>query len=244
MSTLADFQSAFVEALHDEASTFVPANQRPFAVYRNTVMRACIDALEANFPSVLCLVGRDWFRAAAAIHATRSPPSDVRLACYGEGFPGFLESFEPAAGLPYLGDVARLDRLWNESLDAADAEPLDVEHLVGRAPSALEVMRLRVHPATRWQVSPFPVLSIWRPSREGVAVDGALAWRSECAIVVRVAGDVSVLPASPAELTLLEACRRGASLGEAATAVSRAHPDVPIELTLSGLLQSGAFAHS
>lgn len=244
MSALADFQAAFVEALHDEASTFVPAHQRPFAVYRNTVMRACIDALEANFPSVLCLVGRDWFRAAAAIHATRSPPRDARLACYGEGFPGFLESFEPAAGLPYLADVARLDRLWNESLDAADAESFDVDRLVGQAPSALEVMRLRVHPATRWFASPFPVLSIWRPSREGVAVDGALAWRPECAIVVRVAGEVSMLPATPAELTLLEACRRRATLGEAAAAVARAHPDASIEFTFSGLLRSGAFAHS
>ncbi len=28
---------------------FAPANQRSFAVYRNTVMRACLDALEANF---------------------------------------------------------------------------------------------------------------------------------------------------------------------------------------------------
>ncbi|MDQ0010980.1 hypothetical protein J2T07_003186 [Luteibacter jiangsuensis] len=244
MSRLADFQAAFVEALHDDASTFLPAHQRSFAVYRHTVMRACLDALEANFPSVLCLVGRDWFRAAAAIHATRSPPRDVRLACYGEGFPGFLESFEPAAEWPYLADVARLDRLWNESLDAADAEPCDVDHLVGLAPSVLGAMRLRVHPATRWLASPFPVLSIWQPSRDGVGVDGALAWRSECAIAVRVAGEVSVLPASPAELTLLDACRRGATLGEAAAAVASAHPDASIEFTFSGLLRSGAFAHS
>jgi hypothetical protein len=244
MSTLADFQSAFAEALRDEASTFVPASQPPFAVYRNTVMRACLDALETNFPAVLCLVGRDWFRAAAAIHVTRSPPRDVRLARYGDGFPGFLESFEPAAALPYLADVARLDRLWNESLDAADAEPLDVDHLVGLAPSAWEAVHLRVHPATRWLASPFPVLSIWQPSRSGVAVDSALAWRPECTIVVRVADEVSVLPASPAELTLLEACRRGATLGEAAAVVAGTHPDASIELTFSGLLRSGAFAPS
>jgi hypothetical protein len=243
MNALADFHDAFVAALHDEVSSFAPAGHAAFAVYRNTVMRACLDALEANFPAVLCLVGRDWFRAAAAIHARESLPKDPRLARYGDDFPAFLEAFEPAAGLPYLADVARLDRLYNESLDAADAEPLDTDRLVGVAPSVLAATRLHIHPATRWLASPFPALSIWRPSRNGIAVGGELAWQPECSIAVRVAGEVSMLPASRAELTMLEACGRGATMGEAAATVATAHPDASIELTVSGLLRSGAFAH-
>ncbi|WP_448096195.1 HvfC/BufC family peptide modification chaperone [Luteibacter yeojuensis] len=242
MNALADFHDAFAAALRGEASSFAPASQAAFAVYRNTVMRACLDALEANFPAVLCLVGRDWFRAAAAIHTMASPPKDARLARYGDDFPAFLEAFEPAAALPYLADVARLDRLYNESLDSADAEPLDMDHLLGVTPSALAATRLPIHPATRWLASSFPALSIWRPSRDCVTVCGELAWRPECTIVVRVANEVSVLPASLAELTLLEACHRGATMGEAVAAVATAHPDVSIELTVSGLLRSGAFA--
>ena len=38
--------------------------------------------------------------------------------------PGFLESFEPARGLPYLGDVARLEWLRHAAYHAADQAPL------------------------------------------------------------------------------------------------------------------------
>jgi hypothetical protein len=44
-----------------------------FKVYRNTVLKGCVDALAANFPTVLRLVGEDWFRAAALIHVCAEP---------------------------------------------------------------------------------------------------------------------------------------------------------------------------
>lgn len=244
MSRLAAFQRDFAGALFDDASTFVPAGHPAFAVYRNTVMRACLDALEANFPSVACLVGRDWFRAAAAIHVAAEPPRDARLAMYGASFPDFLAGFEAASGLPYLPDVARLDRLWSESLHAADATPLGTQHLAALAPQALAGMRLRIHPATRWFVSALPARTIWQASRSGKPVRADLAWDSECAVVVRVAHDVRVLAAGPVDIALLDACDAGATLGDATLAVAEAHPDARIDLILSGLLQSGAFATS
>ena len=39
--------------------------QPGFAVYRNTVLKGCIDALQASYPTVCALVGEEWFRAAA-----------------------------------------------------------------------------------------------------------------------------------------------------------------------------------
>ena len=78
MSTpLAQFQDAFAEALFAPQDIADPvmrqlAAQPAFAVYRNTVMKGCIDALEANFPVVARLVGSEWFRAAAALHVAQS----------------------------------------------------------------------------------------------------------------------------------------------------------------------------
>ncbi|NID16088.1 DNA-binding domain-containing protein [Luteibacter yeojuensis] len=244
MSGLASFQRDFAGALFDETSLFGPAGRPAFAIYRNTVMRACLDALEANFPAVACLVGRDWFRAAAAVHVADEPPRDARLATYGEAFPAFLAGFEPAAALPYLADVARLDRLWSESLHAADATALGTRHLASLAPQALAGMRPRLHPATRGFASALPARTIWQASRQGEPVDDALAWDPEYAVVVRVGHDVRVLPAGAADIALLEACEAGATLGEATLAVAEAHPDARIDLILSGLLQSGAFATS
>ncbi|MBW8719456.1 MAG: putative DNA-binding domain-containing protein, partial [Variovorax paradoxus] len=78
------FQQAFAQALFAPPEAAPPAvrvlaMQPAFAVYRNTVMKACIDALQANFPTVAQLVGEEWFRAAAALYVAADPPSDGRL---------------------------------------------------------------------------------------------------------------------------------------------------------------------
>ncbi len=93
---LADFQDAFAAALlATGASTVDPAVQalvaQPgFAVYRNTVLAGCIDALQANYPTIASLVGEESFRAAAAVHARAHLPTQPSLLLYGERFPAFL----------------------------------------------------------------------------------------------------------------------------------------------------------
>lgn len=242
MNAFAAFQHDFAAALFAERPSFAPASHPAFAVYRNTVMRACLDALEANFPAVACLVGRDWFRSAAAIHVASSPPRDARMAMYGESFADFLASFEPAKSLPYLADVARLDRLYVESLHAEDAPTLRADRLAALGPAALAQTCLRPHPATRWFSSALPARTIWEASHRGEAVRADLSWQPEQALVLRTPQGVRVLPAGALEIDLLEACAAGATLGDATLAAATAHPDARIDLTLSGLLRSGAFA--
>jgi len=77
-------------------------------------------ALVANYPAVARLVGDVWFRAATAAFVRQGPPQHPMLVDYGAAFPDFLRTFEPAAELPYLPDVALLDRYWTEAYIAAD----------------------------------------------------------------------------------------------------------------------------
>lgn len=244
MNTLSQFQDRFARALHTEGSDFPPSLSPAFAIYRNTAMRGCIDALEAGFPSVACLVGREWFRAASAVYIERYPPRDTRLLLYGDGFADFLDTFAPTSSLPYLADVARLDRAWTEAHVAADAEPLTTMDLASVPEATLATLALRVHPATRWHRSAMPSLSIWGASRQGMVVSGDLVWRAECALIVRVEGHVIVEPVEAAACTFLDACREGLPFGEALVFTADAHPQVRLDLLLSGLLQSGAFARS
>jgi hypothetical protein len=93
---LARFQDRLVRTLLNPELPAPPA----FAVYRNTVMKGCIDALQANYPAVARLVGEEWFRAAAAVYARANPPRVPMLAEYGEGFasfPGVVSSVSRAA---------------------------------------------------------------------------------------------------------------------------------------------------
>jgi hypothetical protein len=242
MNALARFQDDFADALYDDARDFPLANHGAFAIYRNTAMRACLDALEANYPAVVCLVGRDWFRAAAAIHVAQSPPRDARLFTYGEDFADFIAAFPPASELPYLADVARLDRSWVESLVAADAGIVSAANVAGLGPDDLGALRLRVHPATRTFASTSPAVTIWQASRAGLAVGADLVWRAECAIVTRVDHEVAVTPLDASALRLVEAIAAGASLADAALSTIAVHPHARIDLLLASLLRAGAFA--
>lgn len=246
--TAAEFQSAFARALFARPGGGGPL-ERPtaqpgFAVYRNTVMKGCVDALEANFPTVARLVGREWFRAAAAIHAAAEPPRDPRLLFYGEAFAAFLEGFEPARELPYLPGVARLDRCWIEAHAAAGAGA-DLAWLARLPPEALGAVRVAPHPAARWHWCPDqPVFTIWRRNRAGADEGGEIAWHGEGALLTRPAGSVAWREAGAADCAFLDACVGGSPLAQAAAAALQVQAETDLAQLLAGLLRAGALVAS
>ena len=84
---LSDFQDGLASALMPPPGASAPPPawldallaQPGFAVYRNTVAKGCIDALQANYPAVHALVGTDWLRATAHAFVHQHPPADGRL---------------------------------------------------------------------------------------------------------------------------------------------------------------------
>jgi hypothetical protein len=239
-STLAAFQDGFARALLDPEAEMPAA----FAVYRNTVMKGCIDALRANYPAVARLVGEEWFRAAAALFVRAQPPRAPMLALYGEGFEGFLASFAPAAELPYLPAVARLDRFWSESHLARDEAALGTEALARMDLEQLGRQRLRPHAAARWSWFALPACSIWSRQRAESDEADEIDWRAEGALVTRPDGAVRWEPLSQGGCALLDACARGLPLGAAAEAALAADSATDLSQLIARLLAAGAFADS
>jgi len=155
---LLDDGHAMVAALLDDA--LAPADR--LSIYRNTSRTALTNALRLNFPAVQRLVGEDFFAAAAETFITREPPQTAWLDLYGESFPEFLQSFEPAASLTYLPDVARLERAVGHALHAVDAEPLEYPQLLDIEPSVHRRLFFTPHPSVSLVFSPYPVDTIWR----------------------------------------------------------------------------------
>ena len=247
------FQHAFWAALW--APQALPANtatlpytlpgwqtQPGWQVYRNTVLKGCVDALQANFPAVTTLVGEACFRACALDYVHAHPPRDRRLLCYGDGFPGFLGQCAALVGLPYLPGVARLDWLWNQSHSAAEAERLWPEDLGGWAADELAALRLPLHPATRWAwFADLPIGSLWRAAREHWDDPNPPHWQGDGLLFTRTPdGNVQWQPLSQAAAALLDACARGLPLGVALDASLNPGPD-PVQ-TLHALLKLGVFA--
>lgn len=246
-ATLRQFQQAFAQALRAPQTPADPTVQAltaqpAFAVYRNTVMKACVDALQANFPAVARLVGADWFRAAAALYVAQDAPSDARLLHYGGGFADFLRGFEPAAELPYLPGVARLDTFWRASHAALDAPCADAAWMAQQPPGHMATLVLKPHPAARWAwFDAQPVYSIWHSNRQPAELPD-LPWHSEGALLTRPTDSVTWQAIPQAGCVLLDACDNGLGLAQAAERALAAEPDVDMAALFALLLRAGAFA--
>ena len=244
---LKQFQDDFIRALYDEADA-IPhlaslSGQPGFAVYRNTVVKGCIDTLAANFPTVQRLVGEQWFRSAALVYVRATPPSAVSMMAYGEDFPQFLAQFPPAAELPYLADIARLDRFWIEAHAAADDIRLDAAVLGALAPPALAQTVLRPRASTHWQWFPeCPAYTIWNVNRAQQEMPGDLTWVAEGALLTRREGVVCWQTLDLGGCELLDACAAGLPLEAAVNRAVQAEPAQDIARILADLLAAGAFA--
>jgi hypothetical protein len=248
---MSDFQEAMARAL------LAPGDDAPhalghllaqpgFTVIRNTVLKGCVEALEANFPTVARLVGSEWFRDAALAYVRAHPPRDGRLLAYGdEGFGAFVQAVPTAAGLPYLAGVATLDALWRACHAAGDAPVLPAAALAGLDAQALASHALLPHPAARWAwFDGMPVASLWARERTPSPQPGDVPWRGEGLLLTRSGGAVDWIALPQAGCALMDACAQGASLGDAAAQALACDPTTDLGPVLARLLESGAFTLS
>lgn len=241
-------QHAFAAALLDPRRACPPglvsANgadpQSRFAVYRNNVLGSLINALADNYPVVVQLVGEEFFRGMAGVYVQSAPPQSPVMSDYGDDFAGFIERFEPAACVPYLADVARLERLHVKAWHAADAEPMAAEQIVEALSSPTQTRHLKVglHPSLRLLQSPFAVVTIWAAHQHETPVPFE-AFPAQNALVLRHGLDVEVFAISHAAYGFITALQQGVSL----TAAIEASIDLDLEHTLAGLIRHQAITH-
>ena len=248
---LARFQDAFAQALLAPPDAEPPAEvsalaaQPGFAVFRNTVLKGCVDALQANYPAVARLAGEEWFRAAAAIFARAHLPRNPSLLDYGRGFAAFLEGFAPAAEFPWLPQVAQLDRYWTEAHAARDAAALDPAALARLSSKELARAVLRPHPSARWAwFADRPIFTLWRRNREASGDEHRIVWRGEGALLARPRDAVQWIALDAAGCSFLDACARGCTVAEAAEAALAARDDADLAQLTAALLRAGAFSRA
>jgi hypothetical protein len=188
---LARRQSEFLEALAAHAAVDEPGLE----AYRRNIHANWRNALAAAHPVCERLVGSAFFDECAARHARAAPSRDGDLNRFGASFASFLAGYPPAAGLPYLPDVARLEWAVHVAAFAADPEPFDAARLASMAVDDLGAVRWMAQAGSALIDSPHPVVSIWEANQPGG--DGTLsrAWQPETAVVLRDGFAVRVLRA-------------------------------------------------
>ena len=168
MPTLLELQTAMRQSLvHRDiaaVSAMLAAHVAPdrLDIYRNTFLLTLTKALRLCFPAVQKLVEEEFFEDAAQVFIAERPPRAAWFDQYGAEFPDFLCAFAPAASVPYLGDVAKLEWAVNCALHAADAEPLDAARLACVAPEDQGRIRLIANPSIALVQLGYPADTIWR----------------------------------------------------------------------------------
>jgi hypothetical protein len=217
------------------------AAKRRYDVYRNNVTVSLIEALGSIYPAVRRLTGPDFFNAMARFHLRETPPKSPLLFEYGRDFPNFIDRYEYARPMPWLGDTARLERAWLDAYHAADAEPLAGPALVAIPPDRLADAIFQVHPATRIVRSRYSALTIFAANRASGSLEQIDVSQGEDALITRPRFEVIVrhLPAGAA--MFLECLAAGRPLGEAAATALDDCPTFDIAASIAGLLDAGAF---
>lgn len=212
--------------------------QKRFAVYRNNVTVALVDALRASFPVLCKLLGDENFDQLAPLFARAHPPSSPLMMRYGDEMPGFLADIEPLQHIGYLPDVARLELAMRQAYHAADSVPLTPEVLGSLAPEALLASTLTLAPAVQLIASDWPLFDIWRYNM----IDGAPKPQAipQSILITRAEFDPAPHPLDAAQLAWITTIQQGKTIDAAQDAALALSADFDLSPLLAVLLQNGA----
>jgi hypothetical protein len=196
-------------------------------IYRTNVVSSLTDAMLATYPLVMKLTGEEFATAMMRSCMLANPPREACLARYGDALSDFIGGFTPAAGLPYLSDVARLEWAMNEAHYAADDAPLTVVDLQGVPADRMADLNLRLRSSARLVSSRWPLKSIrdfcqtFDEEKSGVLdLEGCgchlLVFRPDLA--------VEAVSLEPDEFAFLESLTQDKSLGAAIQNTMKDHP--------------------
>lgn len=212
-----------------------------FNIYRNNVTVSLIEALVDIFPAVGRIAGPTLFRDMAREFVRAHPPSSPLLFLYGHEFPAFIETFQHAARMPYLADVARVERAWLTAYHAADLEPLAPQALAAIDPEHLGDATFTAHPATALVSSSYAIFDIFDANRNSDPVGKIDASRPQAVLVTRPGAEVTVIALPDGHEAFFETLLSGGTLGEAARAGMEAAGTFVINEAIGGILSTGAF---
>ncbi len=217
------------------------AATKRYNVYRNNVTVSLIEALATIYPAVRRITGEDFFRAMARFHIRETPPTSPLLFEYGRDFPSFIERYDYARELPWLADVARIERAWLDAYHAADAEPLSPAALNAIPSERIGELTFDAHPATRVVCSPYAAVTIFAANRSGQPAVTIDAGQPEDALITRPDLEVTVSHLPPGGAAFVAALIAGNSLGEAVAAGLESTASFDIGAAIAGVLAAGAF---
>ncbi|MCM2309930.1 MAG: DNA-binding domain-containing protein [Steroidobacteraceae bacterium] len=250
MASLRDLQLGFASALRGGDASAIAhcivtnglAPERRVGIYVNNVRETFLGTLEATFPLLARLAGRDWLRHAGRRYWQLHPSRHGNLHHVGAQFPAWLVAEVADGEYAYFVDVARLEWAYQEVLVAAEPGTLDLAALAAVPESRQGALVLEFSSAARLVESVYPLLAIREANRP--EVDDPPAVRLDARpcrlLLIRRADHVELRELPPDDFALLQAIARRRPLGVALEAALAADPGCDVAASLSRCVRLGA----
>ncbi|MFC6339327.1 DUF2063 domain-containing protein [Pseudomonas sp. CCM 7891] len=213
-----------------------------FAVYRNNVHSSLINALAAGYPVTMQLVGEVFFRAMAGLYVQAFPPDSPLINEYGRDFADFIQGFAPATSVPYLADVARLERLRVKAYHAADALPPDQSLAIADLQQQGE-LRLRLHPSVATLSSAYAVVALWAAHQTEAPLAALPLRHAQNALILRNGLQVKVFAIDSGTVAFIKSLNNDWPLDIAVAYALDSTAEFDLHQCLALLVSHGAITH-
>jgi hypothetical protein len=203
-------------------------------------------AMRTGFPVTLRIAGAAMFDRMARDFFVAVPPREPDMSCLGRDFPAFICGYAPAAALPHLSDIARLDAACSHARRAPHVTPLPPDALRGFPHARLGEVVLTPLPSLRFVASAHPVARLWHAHQAGPAEPETVApdAAGETALVWRSDDTVRVQGVRTATFTFVLALATGQPLDTARASAVAVAPDFRFAAELEALLAARAFGEA
>ncbi|MEM5527722.1 DNA-binding domain-containing protein [Gammaproteobacteria bacterium AS21] len=172
--TLAQLQAAFAKyLLHesielDDLGISGPfSNKELMQLYRNNFYISISEYLKACFPTVMKLVGTEFFEQLAKAFIIEKPLQQASIELYGSDFPEYIKHCKQAESVPYLADIALLDWSYDRSKTVFDFALFPFEKLTSLTDEEQMNISFSLVANTVLIKSKYPAFSIWNGVQTG-----------------------------------------------------------------------------
>lgn len=233
LADLGQLQTRFADALFDPSATpdLLPAvraehAEHRLALYRGNQTDGWRKALGNAYPVLLRLVGTAYFDALARAYGRAHPATDPDLNRFGDRMADFLAGFQPAATLPYLPDMAKLEWVLHRAHYAPHHEPLTAQDLAALSPADFESARFALQPGCQLLTCNYAVGALWQSHQPGQEPEFPADFERPAwlAAACSRSGGAQVTELDPAQFAALQAMSAGKTMGDALDAAFAADP--------------------
>jgi hypothetical protein len=209
-------------ALAQQLAGAEPRSDLPWRIHRNTIWQAWLDGMADAYPICRRIIGDDAFFHAARAYLVARPPQMAALKWMGAGFADHLAKMQDFTPLPYLPDMARLERAWLEAFHAPDRRVLTAEEMTAVPVEKLLDCVIALHPSVRFVASIHPIGAIYDLHESGEIDQPDLSvtlTKGEAYLIVTRPGlDVRIHSVTGDCFRLGQRLETGQSIGEALAA--------------------------